>query len=59
MACHNQGFMQVGIYTIVLPGTAAKINCSLFVQKHKGVCTAENEDWLCFYQKIVGQAPKK
>jgi hypothetical protein len=50
---HNanvSGLYAVGIFTNVLPGTAAKfiIKSSLFVLKFKGVCPAETEDWLCF-----------
>jgi hypothetical protein len=44
------GLYAVGIFTNVLPGTAAKfiIKCSLFLLKFKDAGQAETEDWLCF-----------
>jgi hypothetical protein len=53
------GLYAVGIFTNVLPGTAAKfiIKCSLFLQKFKGAGQAETEEWLCFWLMFIGQAP--
>jgi hypothetical protein len=51
LGCHQRpGLYAVGIFTIVLPGTAAKfiIKCLLSVLKFKGACPAGTKDWLCF-----------
>jgi len=42
-----------------MPGTDAKfiIKSSLFLLKIKVAGQAQTEDWLCFWLKIVGQAP--
>jgi len=50
-ACtQRSGLYAVGIFTNVLPGTAAKfiIKCSLFLLKFKDAGHAQTEDWLCF-----------
>jgi hypothetical protein len=50
IASNVPGLYAVGIFTNVLPVTAAKfiIKSSLFVQMFKGACLAETKDWLCF-----------
>jgi hypothetical protein len=50
MAHNVPGLYAVGIFTNVLPGTAAKfiIKSLLFIQMFKGACLAETEDRLCF-----------